>query len=627
MGLEPGTAIGGYTIVSQLGSGAMGVVYKAVDDGGHAVAFKVLRSDVIDKEELRKRLVREAAALQKVKHQAVAAMLDAETESDETFIVTELIEGPTLDSYVADNGPLNPDELLHTAQRLAGALSAVHRADVVHRDMKPNNVLMGHDGAVLIDFGIAHGMEDPRLTATGMVIGTPGYLAPELVTGASPSADTDWWGWAAVLVFAATGRPPFGTGGYELVIARAMTGKADVDGLDRRIAVALRGALAVRAEHRWSAQEVIAELEDAAKFPGAEEQFLDASTDVDPTQVLSALEIAAHEADLDREDGAVFAPTPRRLPDEDATRVTPVATSVMPVQMAAPQSFAPSPNGAYSHPNQQNTGNLNGYQQYATPQYQGQQPPQAWPQQAGGQQPNAHMPQQYAAQPEGQPGWLGRAEQGPGEPQLSDQQLAPEFYQRPKLRPRPLIFGTAALAVMALGARQPYDTLIITLLALLVFSVTGAIWDAFHTRREYKGQTKHEVMMAVLWFPWRVIRGALGIALTLLLGLAAAVPVGAGMLWGFQTMGNDASGTASTGQYMLTLAVMWVILLSLMWFGPLPRNTREGGRYFMQVVVPGKIATAVLVGILALAFGFGAVTILDGSTIEWSPLQEAPRIP
>lgn len=606
IGFEPGTAIGGYTIISQLGSGAMGVVYKAVDDGGHAVAFKVLRSDVIDKEELRKRLVREAAALQKVKHPAVAAMLDAETESDETFIVTELIEGPTLDSYVADNGPLNPDELLHTAQRLAGALSAVHGADVVHRDMKPNNVLMGHDGAVLIDFGIAHGMEDPRLTAAGMVIGTPGYLAPELVTGASPSANTDWWGWAAVLVFAATGRPPFGVGSYELVIARAMTGKADVDGLDRRVAVALRGALAVRAEHRWSPQEVLAELEDAAKFPGAEEQFLDASADVDPTQVLSALEISEYEAGSDQEQSAAFTPAPRRLPDEDATRVAPIATSVLPTQEAFPQSYAPTPIEGYLHPHQQTHGYPNLQQQY-----QGQ------------------APQQYVPQPQRQPVWAHGSDQIYEQLQTNGQQMSsePEVYTRPRVKPRPLIFGTAALAVVALGARQPYDTLVITVLALLVFSVTGAVWDAFHTRREYKGKTKHEVAIAVLWFPWRVIRGALGIALTLMLGLAVAVPVGAGLLWGFQNLGTGGVGTPTTGQYLLILAVMWVVVLALMWFGPLPRNTREGGRYFMQVVVPGKIATAVLVALLMFAVLFGVMTILNGSSIEWSPLQEAPRIP
>lgn len=589
MGLEPGTAIGGYTILSQLGSGAMGVVYKAVDDGGHPVAFKILRSDVIDREELRVRLVREAAALQKVKHPAVAAMLDAETDSDETFIVTELIEGPTLDSFVAGKGPMSPDELLHTAKRLAGALSAVHDADVVHRDMKPNNILIGVDGAVLIDFGIAHGMEDSRLTAPGMVIGTPGYLAPELVSGASPSASSDWWGWAAVLTFAATGRPPFGIGGYEPVIARAMTGKADVNGLDRRIAVALRGALAVRPDHRWSTQDVLAELENAAMFPDEEEKFFDTSADVDPTQVLDAADIpriapAAHDQ-------------VRRLPDDDATRVTVAGTAVMPAVMPG---GAPEPRGP-GYPSQNPTGDqFQQPQMYQQPQfYQG--------------QPDPHS-QQF------QGGYSGGS--GP-----NAEEQVPDIYRRPVPKSQILIFGTAALAVLALGVRQPFDTLIVMLAVTFIFAVTGATWDAFHTRRELKGASKHEGLVAVLWFPWRIIRSVIGLALTLLIAAVVAVPIGAGLLWAFQSTAGPEETNLSDGVYFLIFAVMWIIILVMNWFGPLPRNTREGGRYLMQVIVPGKIAKAVLILLLAAGVLYGALTILNGDPIEWQPLQEAPRIP
>lgn len=582
MGLEPGTSIGGYTILSQLGSGAMGVVYKAIDDGGYPVAFKILRSDVIDREELRVRLVREAAALQKVKHPAVAAMLDAETDSDETFIVTELIEGPTLDSYVADKGPMSPAELLHTARRLAGALSAVHAADVVHRDMKPNNILIGVDGAVLIDFGIAHGMEDSRLTAPGMVIGTPGYLAPELVSGASPSASSDWWGWAAVLTFAATGRPPFGTGGYEPVIARAMTGKADVNGLDRRIAVALRGALAVRPDHRWSTEEVISELENAVLFPDEEAKFVDTSEDVNPTQVLSAAHIpniapAAHDQ-------------VRRLPDDDATRVTPVGTAVMPQSAVGPNG----PGYASQNPA--------GEQFQQTQQYQ--------------------QPQYY----QGQPVQQFHGEYGSNvEPSFDEQ--APEIYRHPVPKSQILIFGVAALAVLALGVRQPYDTLVVMLVVTFIFAVTGATWDAFHTRREVKGATKYEGLVAAVWFPWRIVRSVIGMALTLLISAVVAVPIGAGLLWAFQSSATPDGSSLSDGVYFLIFAVMWIIILVMNWFGPLPRNTREGGRYLMQLIVPGKIAKAVLIVLLAAGVLYGGLTILNGDPIEWQPLQEAPRIP
>lgn len=164
----------------------MGVVYRAIDDGGHPVAFKLLRTDSLPKDELRARVEREAASLRKINHPSVAAMLDLEIDDDEMFIVYELIEGPTLDTWVADNGPLSSQQLADTATDLYDALAAVHEAGVIHRDMKPNNIIMSDHGPVLIDFGLAHGLEDHRLTRTGLVMGTPGYLAPELVNGQAP---------------------------------------------------------------------------------------------------------------------------------------------------------------------------------------------------------------------------------------------------------------------------------------------------------------------------------------------------------------------------------------------------------------------------------------------------------
>ena len=580
MGLEPGTQLGGYTIMSQLGSGAMGVVYRAIDDGGQAVAFKILRSDVIDKEELRERLVREAAALRKVKHPAVSAMLDAETESDETFIVTELIEGPTLDSYVADHGPLPADQLLHAARRLAGALGAVHAAGVIHRDMKPNNVLMGHEGPVLIDFGIAHGLEDSRLTATGMVIGTPGYLAPEMVTGSSPSPATDWWGWAAVLVFAATGRPPYGVGGYDVVISRAMAGKADVNGLDRRIAVALRGALAVRPEHRWSVEDVLAELENAALYPNTEGLFYDPVGGDGPTEVLGGVSVPASPygdyADEThyREQGqfapAVPVPPPSIVPAQAATMVAPFPDQGVPPTMVAPQVGE-----AYGiYPPAQFASNFD----------------------QGGYGPGGMVPQE------------------------------PQIYARPKPRPRPIVFGTASLAAIALGITQPMDTLLVVSIVLLVFTLIGTTWDAFHARREFKGQTKHEGLVATFWAPWRLIRAILGTALNLLIALAVALPIGAGLLWGLQINSGDLGQLPNT-HYRIILAVVWVAFLLMMWFGPLPRPTREGGRYLINAVVPGPIATGILVALLVIVIAFGVITVMSGAAIEWHLLQEAPRIP
>ena len=260
IGLEPGSEIGGYTVVAPLGSGGMGTVYRAVDGGGDAVALKLLHPDVGSDAVTRDRLRREVRALQKLKHPGVAAVLDAEADSTEAFLVTELVAGDNLEEHVRERGTLDAEALLDLAEGLRDTLVAVHGAGVVHRDLKPSNVIVGDDGPVLIDFGLAQAADDSGLTADGMVLGTPGYLAPELLDGAEPDGASDFWGWAAVLVFAATGRPPFGAGPLEAVLARARSGDVDLDGLGPLTAMALRRALVPDAAERTSPDDVVAAL-------------------------------------------------------------------------------------------------------------------------------------------------------------------------------------------------------------------------------------------------------------------------------------------------------------------------------------------------------------------------------
>ncbi|NKY08029.1 serine/threonine protein kinase, partial [Cellulomonas hominis] len=218
IGLAPGAEIGGYTILAPLGSGGMGTVYRAVDGGGTPVALKLLHPHVGADPSSRERLRREVVALQRLRHPGVAAVLDAEADSTEAFLVTELVPGPDLAEHVRQHGPLDAAALHRLADGLRDALEAVHAAGVVHRDLKPSNVLVTADGPVLIDFGIAQSVDETRVTSAGVVVGTPGYLAPELVDGAEPTPATDWWGWAALLAFAATGRAPFGTRPLEAVL-------------------------------------------------------------------------------------------------------------------------------------------------------------------------------------------------------------------------------------------------------------------------------------------------------------------------------------------------------------------------------------------------------------------------
>ncbi|HLS00590.1 MAG TPA: serine/threonine-protein kinase, partial [Beutenbergiaceae bacterium] len=256
--------IPGYSIIGVLGSGGMGTVYSGVDAEGRDVAIKVLHPGLSGDHDVRARLRREVSTLHRVKGAQVAQVLDAEVDAPQAFIVTELIEGQDLAESVAQHGALDEVELTNLATGLAAALTSIHNVGVVHRDLKPGNVMLTDDGPVLIDFGISQILDDTRITRTGLVTGTPGYVDPVVLSGTDPDELGDWWGWAALLVFAATGRPPFGSGPLTAVLTRAEAGRVDVDGLPHAIATVLTRALAPKPEHRMSPAQVLEVLEAVA---------------------------------------------------------------------------------------------------------------------------------------------------------------------------------------------------------------------------------------------------------------------------------------------------------------------------------------------------------------------------
>ncbi len=249
--------IPGYSILDILGSGGMGTVYSGVDAEERKVAIKVLHPGLAGDYDVRTRLRREVATLHRVKGAQVAQVLDAELDAPQAFIVTELIEGQDLADSVAQHGPLDEVELASLATGLAAALTSIHNVGVVHRDLKPGNVMLTDSGPVLIDFGISQILDDTRLTRTGLVTGTPGYVDPVVLSGAAPDELGDWWGWAALLVFAATGRPPFGSGPLTAVLTRAEAGRVDVEGVPEPVAAALTYALAPKPEARIAPAQVI----------------------------------------------------------------------------------------------------------------------------------------------------------------------------------------------------------------------------------------------------------------------------------------------------------------------------------------------------------------------------------
>lgn len=263
LNLEPGEVVGGYTLISRLGSGAMGSVWRVRDDGGTTYAMKILRDSLTDESVAgsgsastalhdpdlkpdvtpRERLRREAMALKKVNHPGVCGIVDMELDDTLAFIVTELIEGKNLKDDVAANGRYVGDDLERLARKLIEATKAVHAAGIVHRDIKPTNVMVSAAGPVLVDFGIAMGEGESHVTRTGLVMGTPGFIAPEIIDGAESDDATDWWSVASVLAFAATGAPVFGTKPMMAVLEREASGNANLSGLPAGTLAAFRSAL------------------------------------------------------------------------------------------------------------------------------------------------------------------------------------------------------------------------------------------------------------------------------------------------------------------------------------------------------------------------------------------------
>jgi serine/threonine protein kinase len=248
--------LGPYRLVERLGEGGMGVVHLAVGPTGDLVAVKVLRPWLVGGRDGRMRFGREVATLRRVRGARVAEVVDADVEGDPPYVVTRYVRGTPLDRVVADHGSLQAGAVARLATGLAESLASVHAAGVVHRDVKPGNVLMTDTGPVLIDFGLARAVDETRLTATGMVIGTPGYLAPETVDGEEPTPATDVHGWAATVAFAATGRAPYGTGPDAAVLDRIRRGQHDLTGVEPDLAALLDRALAVEPQRRPTVAEI-----------------------------------------------------------------------------------------------------------------------------------------------------------------------------------------------------------------------------------------------------------------------------------------------------------------------------------------------------------------------------------
>lgn len=256
----PGENLGPYTLVRPLGTGGMGEVWAASGPDGIEVAVKVLPEGALGDATVRARFAREVAAAQRVQDPRVQAVLGADADAARPWLATELVAGATLAQRVAAEGPLPGPDLHALATGLADALVAVHAAGVLHRDVSPANVVLGSDGPVLVDFGIARFAEATTLTMTGTFLGTAGWLAPELLRDDEVSTAADVWSLGAVLAYAATGRPPADGSRAEVVLRKVLDGDLDLLGLPPWLEGSVHRCLDPDPARRPTAAELRAEL-------------------------------------------------------------------------------------------------------------------------------------------------------------------------------------------------------------------------------------------------------------------------------------------------------------------------------------------------------------------------------
>ncbi|WP_146057443.1 serine/threonine-protein kinase, partial [Streptomyces sp. SM12] len=254
--------VGQYQLLGKLGAGGMGSVYLARSGRGRTVAVKLVQPELARQTEFRQRFQQEVDAARRIGTRWTAPVLDCDTEAETPWVATGYVAGPSLHEVVAHGPGKLPDRtLVSLANGLAQSLRDIHAAGLVHRDLKPSNVLVTIDGPRVIDFGIARALEQAGegLTRTGAAVGSPGFMSPEQCRGETVTPASDVFCLGSVLVFAATGRTPFGdaSSAMHVLMLRIVQDQRDLTGVPDALLEIVEGCLSPDPDERPSLERLL----------------------------------------------------------------------------------------------------------------------------------------------------------------------------------------------------------------------------------------------------------------------------------------------------------------------------------------------------------------------------------
>lgn len=618
--------LGGYRLLEQLGSGGMGVVHLAVDGENNPVAVKVLHSHIANDETSRKRLAREVRTLRRIKHPRIAEVLDAELESEQPFIVTEFVDGMTLSEDVKENGPFAEDELVHFGHALLDALNAVHEAGVIHRDLKPANIMIMDGEPMVIDFGIAQAADEVKVTATGLVMGTPGYLSPEIADGKASSEKTDWWGWAASMAFAATGRNPYGSGPLEAVLGRVAMGRANLEGAPALFVPLLRACLDPKPERRPSGTMILDALVDveSGRMP-----TLGGPVRQGPSTGGAGAAAA----------GAAGAAAGVAAAGGSHAATGPGGTSVMPA-VPGPTGYPGAPGDAPGRGFPGHQPAAHGVPRQSNPAHPGHsalhpyaaQHRDGRPMQPG--HPQSGMPPQQVQpggpRPYGPLGIDGRPQQHQQGPAPGGQMQAPGPHPgmqgrlMPPGPPRPPRLGGAwavlalNLLAIALTPLGPFIMMIAMYLWQVIARTAGSMARTRNWRQFERGPGSVSLWSSVGSMPGALLGAVFTSLFCMILPLIAAGAIA--VLMRLDVLGIVPRGFSES-------AALWAAALTsavVLWLGPGSSNLRHGSRVVLSPVTRTSTGEWVAVAIFTVLAVLAVITVVTGAAVTWWPSPANP---